>query len=206
MFPLWVWRKYSNKIKSGLQYLLHSAVESKLFAVHRVIAMSWFDQNSSLESVVAWNTKNEKGALQFHVVCSITVVASRSVIEEGGGYTPAFGTWDPSPNAHHYHCHLPYYTFLILALTCSTLSAAAWDLVVWHWIWWVGMEPVVTVPVHVCFLHYRLGLSPSSLKRVGLPIIFWAMSFLLYLWVCIERDRQCLFNLEKLLASLSQFL
>lgn len=98
MFPDRMWEKCSNKIKSGSQSF-YTKVKSNLCAVLGVSVNQWTDQNLSLDSALAWNSKNKKelsSAENSYLVWSVTVVAPSIVIGELG-YTPAFWIWGSRP-------------------------------------------------------------------------------------------------------------
>lgn len=96
MFPDWVWGKCSNKIKSGLQsfYTKQWNLTSVLSLVSVCISgliKTYLWTQQLLETP---NTRKELSSTEnSHLVCSVIVVAPSSVIEEGGGYTPAFWIW-----------------------------------------------------------------------------------------------------------------
>lgn len=111
------------------------------------------------------------------LICSVTAMASSSVIEKDDGYTPALWT-QRSRSPPGLLSALPaYYAFPAFELTCSSSSPEYGE--------WEFNQRLLCVCVCVC-VRVRVrahALSPSTLMGLYLPLYFE-----LYLFCCTSES------------------
>lgn len=153
-------------------------MKSKLCAVHSVSAVAdlikthlWTQQLLETSKI----RKELSSAENSRLVCSVTVVSPSSVREDGGGCMPGF--WTRGLTGPQYCCQLPVLHLSFSSSGALHFAASAQDLGYdTEYGEWECDQYLQFVCVCLFSLlqknFYRLGLSPSSLNGIALPIIF----------------------------------